>query len=187
MTRLKSSSVSYITSTAVVVTELLKFLISFTLFIKDDCRFNCQEMKSILHTEITENWKDLLAICIPSGLYVIQNNLQFIAVSNLPAQVYQVLIQSKIITTAFFSYLLLSKTHTSLQWFSILLLAAGVGLVQLSFPSSVTVKAATSLLAENNYFIGLIAVLVSCFTSGYAGVYFGNTIYLITVRYIIIL
>lgn len=172
MTRLKCSKASYITSTAVVITELLKFMISLILFVKEDCHFNIQNMISIISSEVNENRRDLLAIIIPSGLYVLQNNLQFVAVSNLPAQVYQVLIQSKIITTAFFSYMLLSKKHTSLQWFSILLLAVGLGLVQLSFPTAAVAAASAVNASLNNYFIGFVAVVVSCFTSGYAGVYF---------------
>ena len=170
MTRLKSTSSSYITSTAVVITELLKLFISIVFFVKEDCGYNYKTMASMISTEITENWRDFLAIGLPSGLYVLQNNLQFVAVSNLPAQVYQVLIQSKIITTALFSYILLNKQHTSLQWSSIVLLALGVCIVQLSFPTAAV--AATNVIT-NNYVVGFVAVLVSCFTSGFAGVYFG--------------
>lgn len=174
MTRLKSSSSSYTTSTAVVITELLKLLISFVFFVKEDCGYSYKTMTSMISTEVTDNWRDLIAIGLPSGLYVLQNNLQFIAVSNLPAQVYQVLIQSKIITTALFSYILLKKKHTSLQWSSIILLALGVCMVQLSFPTSAaTAVSAATTVVTNNYVIGFAAVLVSCFTSGFAGVYFG--------------
>ena len=105
-------------------------------------------------------------MAIPAGLYVIQNNLQFLAVSNLPAEVYQVLIQSKIVTTAVFSVILLNKRPSGLQWLSILALSIGVAIVQLSFPARAVAPQAV------NYFVGFMAVLVSCFTSGFGGVYF---------------
>lgn len=108
----------------------------------------------------------MLKISIPSGLYVIQNNLQYIAVSNLPASLYQVLSQMKIVTTAIFSVIMLSKKLTSLQWCAVFSLTCGVGLVQYS-----QTKSSDSAVIES-YNIGLLAIFVSSLTSGFAGVYF---------------
>jgi UDP-sugar transporter A1/2/3 len=46
---------------------------------------------------------------VPAALYAVQNNLLFIALSNLDSVSYQVLYQSKIATTAFFAWLMLNK------------------------------------------------------------------------------
>jgi UDP-sugar transporter A1/2/3 len=52
-------------------------------------------------------------------------------------------------------------------------LAAGVGVVQLSSLSSKTgVGEGDAAAVERNQMIGLVAVISSCFTSGFAGVYF---------------
>lgn len=156
----------YIATTAVVMCETIKLLVSSFMFVKEDCNNNAKQALSVVGKEFTENWGDLLRIALPSALYVVQNNLQFVAVSNLPAEVFQVLIQAKIITTALCSVWLLQKSLTAVQWASVLGLTIGVGVVQTSFP---TARATGQAL---NYAVGFGAVLVSCFTSGFAGVFF---------------
>jgi UDP-sugar transporter A1/2/3 len=157
----------YITSTAVVTSEFIKLLMSFWLYYQQDCNSNAKEMYTSLEKEFSTHWYDFVMMTIPAGLYVIQNNLQYIAVSNLSAEIYQVLTQTKIITTAFFSTLLLNKKHTSLQWMSVLFLSMGVGVIQLSFPSN-----SSKALVAINYTKGLICIFISALTSGFAGVYF---------------
>jgi UDP-sugar transporter A1/2/3 len=71
----------------------------------------------------------------------------------------------KIITTAIFSVILLSRKLNGLQWLSIVALSGGVALVQLSQMSD-------SSNNSSNSIIGLISVLCGCLTSGFAGVYF---------------
>lgn len=67
---------------------------------------------------------------IPAGLYTLQNNLLFIALSNLDAATYQVTYQLKILTTALFSVLMLGKKLDSTKWISLVFLMIGVSLVQ---------------------------------------------------------
>lgn len=62
---------------------------------------------------------------------MIQNNLQYVAASNLDAATFQVSYQMKILTTAGFSVLLLRKKLLSTQWIALLFLAIGVGVVQI--------------------------------------------------------
>ncbi|KAI0032208.1 nucleotide-sugar transporter, partial [Vararia minispora EC-137] len=113
---------------------------------------------------------DCWKLSIPAILYVIQNNLQFVAASNLDAATFQVTYQMKILTTAAFSVLLLRKKLTSLKWFALIFLAVGVAIVQLqaSGSSSHGGNAESSMVP----FKGFLAVVAACFTSGLAGVYF---------------
>jgi UDP-sugar transporter A1/2/3 len=68
-------------------------------------------------------------LAIPSGLYAIQNNLLFIALSYLNAATYQVSYQLKILTTALCSVFMLGKKVQKHQWFSLCMLAIGVAFV----------------------------------------------------------
>jgi UDP-sugar transporter A1/2/3 len=79
----------------------------------------------------------------------------------------QVTYQLKILTTAGFSVLLLGKRLTGRQWVSLLLLTCGVALVQVQVPAA----AAATELAQSRA-VGLLAVLLACFSSGFAGVYY---------------
>ena len=81
--------------------------------------------------------------------------------------VLQVSYQLKILTTAIFSVVMLRKELSRVQWGALLLLFSGVALVQLQ-----PAKTNAADLAHHNALKGMIAVLVSCVMSGFAGVYF---------------
>ncbi|RMD43311.1 hypothetical protein DV735_g1855, partial [Chaetothyriales sp. CBS 134920] len=99
-------------------------------------------------------------------LYTLQNNLQFVAVSNLDAVTFQVTYQCKILTTAVFAVILLKKSLSWIKWLSLLMLTIGIGCVQI--PSS----DARLGHPEGQYFVGILAVTLACLCSGLAGVYF---------------
>lgn len=106
---------------------------------------------------------------------VIQNNLQYIAASNLEAATFQVTYQMKILTTAGFSVLLLRKSLLHSQWLSLLLLSIGVGIVQMQTGVDNHGSMGDDISAElhtMNPMKGFMAVVSACFTSGLAGVYF---------------
>lgn len=155
----------YITSTAVVTSEFIKLVLSTLLSLQNDCNMSVTEFQKMIKKEFVEGWRDFLKLFVPSGLYVIQNNLQYIAASNLPADLFQVLCQMKIITTAFFSVTMLSRKLSFMQWTSIFMLATGLAIVQLSQSSDHTQTQTANL-------VGVVCVLCSSLTSGFAGVYF---------------
>ncbi|KAK0239963.1 nucleotide-sugar transporter-domain-containing protein [Armillaria nabsnona] len=114
---------------------------------------------------------DCWKLSIPAILYVIQNNLQYVAASNLEAATFQVSYQMKILTTAAFSVMMLRKRLLSTQWIALLFLAIGVGIVQIQ--TGVGKGDASSVDGHSmNATKGFLAVVAACFTSGLAGVYF---------------
>lgn len=78
----------YITSTAVVMTELIKFIISTcVVFYNND--YEISKVLELLQKEIFENLGDTLKLSVPAVLYTIQNNLLYVALSNLNAATFQ--------------------------------------------------------------------------------------------------
>lgn len=75
----------------------------------------------------------------------------------------------KILTTAAFSVVLLRKKLNPLKWFALLLLAIGVGIVQIQTSGH---KSSENSMHDMNALKGFMAVFAACFTSGLAGVYF---------------
>uniref|UniRef100_A0A674HCG2 Solute carrier family 35 member A1 n=1 Tax=Taeniopygia guttata TaxID=59729 RepID=A0A674HCG2_TAEGU len=110
--------------------------------------------------------KELLKLSVPSVVYAVQNNMAFMALSNLDAAVYQVTYQLKIPCTALCTVLMLNRTLSKLQWFSVFMLCGGVILVQWE-PAQ-----ATKVQVEQNPWLGFGAIAVAVFCSGFAGVYF---------------
>lgn len=144
---------------------------------------------------------DCYKLAIPAILYVIQNNLQYVAASNLDVATFQVTYQMKILTTAFFSVLMLRKRLSRGKWGALVMLAVGVAIVQIqstsapshSAPPSESPKihiAKAQLRSEiptsdldadlelelakptMHPWKGFVAVTAACMTSGLAGVYF---------------
>ncbi|KAJ2860849.1 UDP-galactose transporter Gms1 [Coemansia aciculifera] len=161
------SDVRYFTSTAVLLCELTKLLVCLYLTARESMNENNGRLNMrLLYTDVFggDSWKML----IPAGLYTIQNNLQYVAVSLLDAATFQVTYQLKILTTALCSVLLLGTSLGTMRWASLFALTLGIILVQLpSTPSAVSVDAGVS-----SKFMGLVSVLTACMLSGLAGVYF---------------
>ena len=108
-------------------------------------------------------------VMVPSAVYLIQNNLLYVAASNLDVATYQITYQLKILTTAMFAVTMLNKKLISTQWLSLLILIAGVAMVQLS---DVKESKSSANVAEQSKVVGFTAALSACCLSGFAGVYF---------------
>lgn len=103
-----------------------------------------------------------------AGLYTLQKNLLYIAISNLDAAVFQVTYQTKILTTAIFSVLLLGRKLSYKKIGGLVILTVGVAVVQLDKVE----ENASKSFQEQRRWVGVLAVLGACCTSGFAGVYF---------------
>lgn len=157
----------YFATTAVVLSEGLKVLTSMMILAAQEGTFI--KLMCYLRDNIWRQPLDCLKVSVPAFIYTLQNNLLYIALSNLDAATFQVSYQLKILTTALFSVLMLKKKLSPQQWSSLVILFVGVALVQFRPEDSKSSKTATT---DQRPSVGLFAVILSCFMSGFAGVYF---------------
>ena len=126
----------YFASTAVFLNEVLKLAISLTFAIYQVSRTLApQTPATVLFEQIHRSvfWSgDSWKLAIPATLYTLQNTLQYAALGNLDPVHFQVLYQLKILSTAFFSVLLLGRTLTPRRWAALVVLTLGVSIVSLS-------------------------------------------------------
>ncbi|CAG5133607.1 unnamed protein product [Candidula unifasciata] len=156
----------FVATTAVIVSEALKLVACLILILIQEG--SVRRWLKLLYADIILEPVDCIKVSVPSLIYVLQNNLLYIAVSNLDAATFQVTYQLKILTTAIFSVVMLKKLLSRLQWMSLVILFLGVAIVQMQ-PDNVT---KLGLVVEQSPVKGLTAVIISSFMSGFAGVYF---------------
>ncbi|XP_022097328.1 UDP-galactose translocator-like isoform X2 [Acanthaster planci] len=160
----------YFSTSAVCVTEVLKMTTCVFILLYQH-KGNAVELSKILWSTIVLQPLDTLKVSVPAFIYTMQNNLMFIGVSNLSAATFQVSYQLKILTTALFSVVMLRKSLSAIQWVALVLLFAGVAIVQVQ-PTDPSKRAAEVTHTQQNPLHGLLAVVVACCFSGFAGVYF---------------
>ncbi|XP_047023152.1 UDP-N-acetylglucosamine transporter [Helicoverpa zea] len=153
---------------AVLMAEVFKLIICVCLVMQESG--GVEKGAHSMYSVVILNVRDTLRVCVPSFLYIVQNNLLYVSASNLDAATYQVTYQLKILTTAFFAVLVLKRQLKKWQWFALAILAAGVALVQLS--STEKTNVAKPHLPEQSKILGFSAALAACFISGFAGIYF---------------
>lgn len=155
----------FMATTAVVMAEFLKCTTCLLIILFQEGSLS--KWLKHLHENIIMQPVDCMKIAIPSLVYTLQNNLLYVAVSNLDAATYQVTYQLKILTTAMFSVFMLKKQLSRMQWLSLVILFIGVSFVQLQSKAS-----SENVSTEQSPLRGLMAVIAACLMSGFAGVYF---------------
>ncbi|KAK1746955.1 nucleotide-sugar transporter [Skeletonema marinoi] len=114
----------YLASTAVFMMEVMKFCLCLgVVFYQGNCSVTA--LRSELYKHVWASPYDLIKLCVPSFLYTIQNNLLYLALTNLDAASYQVLYQLKILTTAIFSATMLGRRFSATKWASLVVLTCG--------------------------------------------------------------
>lgn len=161
----KTTEELYVVNHLIIVTEAMKF------FLANCLEFNLtngQLVQSIKENIIDVPF-DALKISIPSMLYLLQNTLLYVALSNLSAPMFQVTYQSKLLTTAIVSVIMLQRRYSPKQWVCLTTLGLGVATVVLGASDS---EEQDEDKPEQSLMTGLSAVSVACFCSALAGVYF---------------
>ncbi len=153
----------YLSSVAVLFVEFIKLVACLGLVLC--ANGGPAGLLSTLRNEVLRDAVTTLKLAVPATCYTLQNNLLFVAISNLSAAAAQVIYQSKTLSTALFSVMLLRKSFSAAQWVSFVLLGAGVVLVQQQ--DALSAAAPTGA----NPVFGAFAALASAALSGFAGVY----------------
>jgi UDP-sugar transporter A1/2/3 len=166
----KTESEVYVVNHLILVCECLKF---FFACIFEYSLTNGQLLKSFKENVFNAPL-DALKIMIPSLLYLLQNTLLYVALSNLSAPLFQVTYQSKLLTTAIVSVIMLQRRYSAKQWACLTALGVGVAVVVLgaSNKSNDAEEVTDTDKPEQSLYTGLAAVTTACFSSAFAGVYF---------------
>ena len=151
----------YLVSTVVACSESLKFVVSCALLTRT-------HGKGAAISAMRDLRSNGARLALPSALYVIQNNLLFKAVRLLSPTMYMVCSQSKILTSALFSVLLLNSRITRRQCLALMTLVVGMILVNASEGGAERVVASAN---GGDTSRGLLAVFTATFISGFAGAY----------------
>ena len=116
------------------MTEVIKFAVCLTASLLELSRSMAPSMPATaLFNNLSnaifagDSWK----LAIPASLYVVQNSLQYVAISNLDTATYQVTYQLKILPTAIFSILILKRNLSLRKWLAMGLLMIGVAIVSI--------------------------------------------------------
>jgi UDP-sugar transporter A1/2/3 len=159
----------YVVNHLIVICEIGKLLLScvFEYFTT-----NGQLRKSI-QSNIIDRPYDALKIMVPALLYLVQNSLLYVALSNLTAPIFQVTYQAKLVTTAIVSVFMLNRKYSPQQWICLVLLSLGVAIVVLGETGD---SKKDTVIANQSLSVGLTAVTIACLSSALAGVYFEKVI-----------
>lgn len=158
----------FLTSAAVLSTEVLKFTVSVLYIV-------FYEGKSVesIRQYLKEDHKNTMLLIVPASAYNLQRSLEYFALANLSAPIFSVVVQSKIFFTAIFSMIVLKRRLKIVQIISLVLLVAGVVLCNLTKVTDSAVKDSTADedSAHTAATRGVLATLTIAASSGLASVY----------------
>lgn len=161
----KNNTYSYNTVTVVLLTELLKLVVSTVVYLKDN------PVSSYL-SEIYKHRSVLLYYFVPAALYCLYNNLQFVNLATYDPTTYYLLLQFRVVVTGVIFQVIFSKKLNRNQWISLIFLTLGCIIKEYghdSKASSDSASTASPLAAYLNPH--LLLIMVQVFSSCFAGVY----------------
>jgi len=150
----------FLTSAAVIGVEMTKLTLSSLYIWLVDRR----SLYSI-YVFMKEDYRNLLLLSVPAAAYNLQSSLEYVALANLDAAMFSVLVQTKLCMTAICAFLVLHKKLKRIQIMSLILLTAGVMLCNLTKATSAGSE------MDANTIKGICATLGIATSSGFASVY----------------
>eukprot|EP00522_Entomoneis_paludosa_P002306 CAMPEP_0172470986 /NCGR_PEP_ID=MMETSP1065-20121228/67584_1 /TAXON_ID=265537 /ORGANISM="Amphiprora paludosa, Strain CCMP125" /LENGTH=427 /DNA_ID=CAMNT_0013229069 /DNA_START=69 /DNA_END=1352 /DNA_ORIENTATION=+ len=152
----------FLTSAAVLGSECLKLTLSvgYILLVQR------KSLGSIVQY-LKDDMRNTLLLIVPASAYNFQTSMEYVALANLNAAMFSVLVQTKLLSTAIFSVSILGKSLKYLQVISLVLLTVGVMLCNMK-----TGKADDNDMdGSADTTKGILATLGIALSSGFASVY----------------
>ena len=121
--------------------------------------------------------REISRVAIPAACFTLQNNILYVALSNLEPLLFQISYQIKTLLTALLSVKILRRVLSRWQWLSQLLLTVGVVMAQMGEPAKKQQAPSDgaggdAAAPQRSLLLGMSAVLTAAFSSSYASVYF---------------
>lgn len=111
----------FLTSVAVIGVEVIKLALSVGYILLVDKR----PLSSIL-TYMKDDHKNSMLLAVPAAAYSFQMSMEYVALANIDAAVFSVLVQTKLLATASFAVIIMRKKIRKAQVISLVLLTVGV-------------------------------------------------------------
>ena len=146
----------FLTSAAVIGSECTKLTLSLFYILVIE-----KKPVSSITTYFRDDWKNTLLVSVPASAYNLQMTLEYIALANLDAAMFSVLVQTKLLFTAVFSAIVIRKKLKYIQVISLTLLTVGVMLCNMKFGEDAGISNSK----------GIFATLGIAVSSGFASVY----------------
>jgi UDP-sugar transporter A1/2/3 len=151
----------FLTSAAVLGSECIKLTCS-VLYITS---IQKRSWTSILEY-LRQDQRNTLLLVVPASAYNLQMSLEYVALAHLSAAVFSVVVQTKLLCTATFAFVVLQKKLKVIQVVSLVLLTTGVMLCNYRGNNT-----AETTQEEDTYLVGIMATLGIAVSSGFASVY----------------
>ena len=111
---------------------------------------------------MTTDWRTMIMFPVPSFIYLVLNNVQFVFLKFVDPTAYQILGNLKIVTTGLFLYLFLKREMTRLKWIALVLLLVGATTSQLNTCGRRVLNAPAA-----GYLFGLLSACLSASAAVY--------------------
>jgi len=153
----------FVTQTAVIMQETIKACTCVAILL----------YKHRTLRKAFENRSEWMKTSVPALLYLVQNNLQYVAVGFLDAATYAVTYQTKVFWVAVCSVFLLRRTVLKHQWIALAILMSGVCAVQLNEQkASKSVGGSHPVHTFDEWLLGVVVLLSAALCSSLAAVSF---------------
>ncbi|KAL7503166.1 hypothetical protein ACHAXN_000999, partial [Cyclotella atomus] len=157
----------FLTSAAVIGVEFVKLILCllYVFFVEKQPLYSTVVF-------IRQDRRNTLLMGVPAALYSIQMTLEYLALGNLDAAVFSVLVQTKLLATAGCAVLILRKQIKKVQLISLVLLTVGVMLCNMKdYKGNGAGRRLAEVDKEMDTTKGIIATLSIAACSGFASVY----------------
>mmetsp|Transcript_52444 Transcript_52444/g.166801 ORF Transcript_52444/g.166801 Transcript_52444/m.166801 type:complete len:327 (+) Transcript_52444:194-1174(+) len=142
-------------ATVPLLSELCKFLVSLHLLMSD-------RRKDASKVNVTTDPRTVATYLIPSIIYLVHNNVQFMTLKYVDPSTYQILGNLKIVTTGVMFRVFLKRRLSKLQWIALMLLMVGATTSQVSGCGGGTFSAPIE-----GYMLGLLSAFLSALAAVY--------------------